>query len=148
MPNAGSHAGAGAIGGLALVGLSSAVLGRTPGLIDVLSSTAATMVGSLLPDVIEPSVSPNHRGLFHSKLLVVVLVISSIKLLGAILERMTPRCSGTYPEDPCGLANRQDEITASRGESLLVLLVLALFVGVLIHLMMDGGTPKGLPMIG
>jgi len=30
----------------------------------------------------------------------------------------------------------------------LVLLVLALFVGVLIHLMMDGGTPKGLPMIG
>jgi hypothetical protein len=43
---------------------------------------AAGAVGGALPDVLEPPVSPNHRGFFHSAPFLAVLVFAVTLLLG------------------------------------------------------------------
>jgi len=75
------------------------------------------VIGGVLPDLLEPATTPNHREFFHS-------VVLGIAICGSLI------------------AVRNSPISA---EDKLVLLSLGL--GYLTHLALDGGTPNGLPFI-
>lgn len=75
-----------------------------------------------LPDVIEPADHPNHRQFFHGWVFATMLAYSGYKLYK------------WKPEEPW------QEIVRKVG-----LIAISAY---LIHLMMDAGTPKSLPVIG
>jgi hypothetical protein len=50
--------------------------------LDTVKGGAAGAVAGVLPDVLEPPLSPNHRGIFHSVPLLAVLVFAAILLFG------------------------------------------------------------------
>lgn len=75
-----------------------------------------------LPDVLEPALHPNHRQFFHS--------VAFAAMLGAAAYKVYR----WQPEEPVQKAAR------------FVLLVSA--SAYLIHLLLDAGTPKSLPLLG
>lgn len=85
----------------------------------VIKSAIVGGIFSLAPDILEPATNPNHRALFHS------------------ITTLTSGSYGSYK----GLKN--DKIN----ESIKELLVPAL-AGYSSHLLADGTTPKGLPILG
>ncbi|MGA7801622.1 MAG: metal-dependent hydrolase [Gammaproteobacteria bacterium] len=92
-------------------------------------STAKPLIGAgiaglcgTLPDVLEPALHPNHRQFFHS-----VPVLGGI---GYLLDALNKR----KPEDSF--------------DELLKVVSMSAATAYGIHLLMDGLTPKGLPLIG
>lgn len=81
------------------------------------ASTAGSLVGSMLPDILEPATSPNHRGLFHSLLF--------LGLLGGLLYWLWQRNGRPH----VGLA-----------------FAMGLVGGCGSHLVADATTPHGLPL--
>jgi len=81
---------------------------------------AATM--TRLPDVLEPATHPNHRQFFHS--------IAFASLLGIATHKV-------YRWEPEDTVDKAVRFTLLVGAS-------AYFI----HLLLDAGTPKSLPLIG
>ncbi len=75
-----------------------------------------------LPDILEPASHPNHRQFFHSLAFAGVLGVAAHKLY-------------TWEPD-----NPFDEATR--------FILLVGVAGYLIHLLLDAGTPKSLPLVG
>lgn len=112
-------AGAGTAVGLAKVIRDREQYDKLEGTGIVAVAAAGGMIGGMLPDILEPATSPNHRGVAHSFLALLCLI-----LLGVFLW------------------NRKDKITLVQafGEGLVA--------GCVSHLAADSLTPKGLPAIG
>lgn len=81
----------------------------------------AALCGTL-PDLLEPALHPNHRQFFHS-----LVVLGGVGYLLDVLRKWQPK-------------DDFEEITK------LALIAAAGAYG--IHLIMDGLTPKGLPLVG
>jgi membrane-bound metal-dependent hydrolase YbcI (DUF457 family) len=110
--------------GLLAFALYSWVIGHTAGharLFPVYGIAAVT-AGSLLPDLIEPATSANHRGLFHSRGMLYCMVF----LYGATALMMT------------GIITKFPAMTEIYTASCLLL-------GYTFHLLADSLTPRGLP---
>ena len=107
----------------------------------------ATLLGSCLPDLLEPAFSPSHRGLFHSVLAGIGLVagLAQITTLNSD-ERATTRTS--HGGETVGWYCRQPEPEAYPWLKPISALLIALIIGYLLHLVMDSTTPKGLPLLG
>lgn len=82
---------------------------------------AAVVIGSIIPDWIEPATSYRHRGLFHSfsTLMAVGLLFGSTALI-AVITAFLSAFSAFY-------------------------LISCFFLGYLFHLLADSITPMGLP---
>ena len=85
---------------------------------------AAVLAGELtrLPDLLEPAVHPNHRQFFHSVAFAGLIGVGAYKL---------------YKWKPETQAGRVTRFVALVGAS-----------AYLIHLLVDAGTPKSLPLVG
>jgi len=117
MPESSEHSVVGGIIGL-LCYLAHTNLTKTkPSLGGAIGSTLLGSVTGILPDIIEPPIDPNHRGLFHSKSLGIFLT-SGLK----------------------GIADSK----ISR-DSKLISAILGL--SYLSHLAMDSQTSKGIPVL-
>jgi len=118
MANGADHIAAGALTGLAM-----ACYGQHKGEpLNPLLVIGASTVFSKLPDWIEPATNPHHRQIFHS--------ITFLGMLGYGLKK-------TYdwkPED--------------KGAQILCFLSLCAGVGYISHLVLDGLTPRSLPLLG
>ncbi|MCK9580842.1 MAG: metal-dependent hydrolase [Methanoregula sp.] len=81
----------------------------------------AAVIGSIIPDIIEPATSFRHRGLFHSVgvLVAMILLFGSTALIALVIAFFS-EFSGFY-------------------------LVSCFFLGYLFHLLADSITPMGLP---
>lgn len=84
--------------------------------------------GGRLPDVLEPATHPNHRAFFHS-----VLFGAILYLVGKSLWDQITRESST-----------EERIS---GKQIALLLLFAVIVAVLVHLLLDSFTKKGLPSL-
>lgn len=98
-----------------------------------LLSTGTGAAVSRLPDILEPAVHPNHRAFFHSFAFGAALGFGAVQVGKKIKEKRAERKT---------LGVEQ----ISGAEILLGLLLIAIMV-VLLHLLMDGFTKKGLPLI-
>jgi len=124
MANSADHLKAGLISGAVVTGLTSYMRAGRQGrpiiladvLRDALVGLLAAGVGSILPDVVEPPRHPGHRSVFHSRLTLV-----SVPVVGAMLIN-----SADLSES--GVAFWE-----------------GLAVGYVSHLVLDSGTPSGLP---
>ena len=98
----------------------------------LLSSGAGAAVGRL-PDILEPATHPNHRAFFHSFAFGVTLGAGAINVWRTIEDKREERKAAGVQQ-------------VTLVEILLGLLLIAIIV-FLLHLLMDGFTKKGLPII-
>lgn len=118
MANGADHIAAGALTGVAM-----ACYGQRQGEdVNPLLAPIASTVFSRLPDWIEPATNPHHRQFFHS--------ISFLVMLGYGLKK----AYDWKPED-------------KRGQ-FLRFLTLCAGAGYISHLVLDGLTPRSLPLLG
>jgi membrane-bound metal-dependent hydrolase YbcI (DUF457 family) len=119
MPNAKAHAQIGAVAGAVTYVVMSHHYERK---MDVLEAGFCALIGmasAALPDLIEPALTPNHRGTAHS---VVILFL----LLALII---------LFCQDEEG-----------KREEFVKMVVASAGAGYLTHLIADSCTPKGLPI--
>ena len=107
----------------ALTGLAMAVSGNRKGedtnpLLAIGTSTAFAK----LPDLIEPAINPHHRQFFHS--------IAFLAMIG------------------CGLKKVYDWQPDDQAGRILRFLTLCAGAGYISHLVLDGFTPRSLPLLG
>jgi len=81
----------------------------------------ASAIGGIMPDLLEPATNPNHRTFFHS--------VAFGILLGY------------------GVKKGHDLIKNKEWGKLVLLIITAFSVGYFSHLLLDGMTPKGLPIL-
>lgn len=106
-------------------------------------------VGGRIPDILDPPIHPNHRGIYHS------VVAGCFALGGAILtvkalEHLYQRYCHTRTEARGFQTTAQPNGTSSGislKEAAVGAVILAVLVGILSHLVADSGTPKGLPFL-
>ena len=121
MPNAAAHAMAAT---LAVGGTIAATTDTTEkdGVLKIAAGGAMGTLGAKLPDLLEPALNPHHRQFFHS----VVFAVG----LGVAVHKV-------YKWQ-----------TSTKTDEWIRLLILAGISGYLLHLIMDGFTPRSLPMVG
>lgn len=121
MPNGATHTmvAALAVGGLVTV-TSEEGDEHAPG--KIVASGAVAVAGSKLPDLLEPALNPHHRQFFHSLVFAAAVGMATCKI---------------YQWEP-----------QTKHQEWIRLLLLAGAAGYLIHLVMDGCTPRSLPLIG
>lgn len=116
----------------------------TPALVG--ASLVAGGVGGTVPDLLDPPVHPNHRGLYHSVAMGCLVAGGAVLTLKALRRKAGSARASSQVRDKRRAANDGSGITAK--EALIGGALLALLVGVLSHLVADSGTPSGLPLVG
>jgi membrane-bound metal-dependent hydrolase YbcI (DUF457 family) len=99
----------------------------------LLLSTGTGAAASRLPDILEPAIHPNHRAFFHSFAFGALLGFGAVRAFKKIKMKSAER-----------KANGIDQVS---GTEILLGLALVGIIVVLLHLLMDGFTRKGLPLI-
>ena len=118
MANGSTHRTVGTVTGLAMA--IQAKMQDEP--INPLLAIGASTAFCQLPDLLEPATNPHHRQFFHS--------VSFLVMLGYGLKK----AYDWKPED--------------NGGQLLRFLILCAGAGYISHLVLDGLTPKSLPLLG
>jgi F0F1-type ATP synthase assembly protein I len=114
--------------------------------VDVIAGSIGGLLGGALPDLLEPPTGPRHRSFFHS--------VGAAAGLAALLHRILPEPDATAPDQRqhAGITDLLQPTSARTEEALPARLVRALVrgitVGAMSHLLLDAGTPAGLPMVG
>jgi hypothetical protein len=134
VPNGGTHIIAGAlIGGAASVVLQKKL--HEPERIDlgqVLLTSGSGAVAGRIPDLLEPATNPNHRAFFHSWLFGGLLGFGITEFWKSMRHKREERT-----------ANGIEDIS---GTEIVLLIGMVVLLAILLHLIMDGFTKKGLPL--
>ncbi len=151
MANGQTHQRVGAwVGGGAAL-LYAATDSRANALVETLAGALGGWHGAMLPDILEPATSPNHRKVAHSVLTALGLTLGSANHHHRLAE---------LRELAADLADRAYRVRPTNAITAFVLEVAALLVqaavgyivglaaGYASHLVLDAGTPKGLPLFG
>lgn len=91
---------------------------ESPDPVEAIVSLVGGAIAGVAPDILEPAASPNHRSLFHSGAILALIAQGSRKVL------------------------QSDQLTES--QKVIVSLLGASYAS---HLIADGTTPKGLPLL-
>lgn len=135
------------VGGYALH--SYAEEGRTT-LPELFGAGLSGVAGALLPDIIEPATSPNHRSFFHSVSFVVIAGPPSWSYAWRIKDeqiRLAEDCEARANAMQDGFEKSLWKLQAILHRFLAGLLP-GLVLGYASHLLADSVTPKGLPFLG
>ncbi|MDT3696630.1 MAG: metal-dependent hydrolase [Ignavibacterium sp.] len=135
MPNGNVHKTAGAIlGPLAYLAIhNNSQQKEKVDLGELLLSSGIGLSTARIPDILEPAIHPNHRTFFHSFVFGVILCFI---IVYAWNDLKAKRCERKV----MGIQNW------SRYEFLDIIIMIG--VGsILLHLIMDGYTPRGIPII-
>lgn len=148
MPNRRTHGVVGALTGgtVAAVRVSNAA---TPDFAaEMIGGIIGGWIGGVLPDVIEPATSPNHRQLAHSVLAGGVLSLARVAEWQAGCRRSASAVAQRALLLPVGSPERGDAELAAAAWRLAAGILIGLVVGYASHLALDACTPRGLPLIG
>ncbi|MES2177965.1 MAG: metal-dependent hydrolase [Gemmatimonadota bacterium] len=147
MPNKKTHLAAGAIAGL-VTGLATMTLFEEKDrFAHVLACTLSASGSALLPDLIEPALNPRHRSTAHS--------LAAAAGIGALARArhhahcldqaaQCERRAATLAKDSDAWRN---EMLNARLWRLAVAAILGSMAGYASHLVLDGMTPMGLPLL-
>ena len=100
---------------------------------ELLLSTCISTCTARIPDILEPAINPNHRDFFHSIVFGGLLGYAGYKIWEDLQERRRKR----------KLLNIDKMELIEIGEIFFLILI----GSVLLHLILDAFTPKGLPFI-
>jgi membrane-bound metal-dependent hydrolase YbcI (DUF457 family) len=147
MPKRRVHITAGVIAGLG-AGLATArQLPQEHQLVHVGFATLGGVIGSMLPDVIEPATSPNHRGSFHSLLAAGGLTAATAADWSARCHRRAAECDARAAQCQVGSHERSDQELKALCFRALAGLIIGLIAGYGSHLLLDSTTSRSLPLI-
>jgi membrane-bound metal-dependent hydrolase YbcI (DUF457 family) len=127
MSNRNTHLVAGCITGIGTYFALKHMDAKEINLKEVIFTTSGGMIGGVLPDLLDPPISPNHRGFAHSFSLGI--------LLGFGIEKVYKYIRN--------VEFNKNEVWFN----IVLLIIMSLLIGYLSHLVLDVGTPKGLPLI-
>lgn len=138
MPNRVVHRTTGAAAGLAISLVETQGAPREKRTVEVIAAMAGGVAGAAAPDWIDPPTSPNHRSMGHSIVIAgggLGVAISNVDIWRAALQS---RAAASFSEGRTGA-----------GYSYLIAsgLLTGFIVGYASHLILDAGTPKGLPLV-
>lgn len=119
MANFGTHAAVGAGVGLGVYALFKYVKKEPWTWEDALGSAGLGLMTASLPDALEPALHPDHRALAHSIAALLSAIYGTKRLLDAPSVDGQTKVAGTVAA-----------------------------AGFVSHLLLDAGTPKGLPLLG
>ena len=100
---------------------------------ELILSLFAGISTARLPDILEPATSPNHRAFFHSYVFGLLIGFAVFQIWRDLQTIRTERKL---------LGIKQMSL-----KEILDILLIIIICSVLLHLIMDGFTPKGLPII-
>ena len=147
MPNRATHARVGAATGAAVAAFRAREAPTPQMLTEVIGGLVGGWLGRVLPDVLEPATSPHHRQLAHSA------VAGGALTLARVAEwQASCRASATAAQrallHPPGSEDRSRTEWDVLFWRLLAGALVGLVAGYASHLVLDAGTPKGLPLWG
>ena len=99
----------------------------------LLLSAGTGAAASRLPDILEPAIHPNHRAFFHSFAFGALLGFGAVQAFKKIKMKSAERKAACI-----------DQVS---GTEIFLSIALIVIIVVLLHLLMDGFTKKGLPII-
>lgn len=146
MPNKDVHFVGGALAGLG-VGLATAQLvAEKDRFTHVLACVVSAAGAALLPDMLEPATSPNHRGAAHSLATATAIGVVAQARHHARCLALANECEVRATALATGSAPWQDEMRSAQLWRLAAAVVLGSIAGYGSHLVLDGATPKSLPV--
>ena len=147
MPRIKAHSQAGIATGVVAIPLICWMLESKLSLGEKAAVIGTCLLGSCLPDLLEPARSPCHRGLFHSVLVGVGLFAGLFQIIAMNSDERAVTWT-SYNEETVGWFFGQPDSKTPPRLNVINILLIALIIGYLLHLVMDSTTPKGLPLLG
>jgi xanthosine utilization system XapX-like protein len=147
MPNRATHEVAGAASGAAFALLRVCDAPMPYALAEVLGGALGGWVGGLLPDVLEPATTPNHRKVAHSVVAGGTLTLARLAEWQATCRTEAQGCVTRASGLPLGSDARRRADWDALVWRFLAGLLAGLVAGYASHLMLDAGTAKGLPLL-
>jgi membrane-bound metal-dependent hydrolase YbcI (DUF457 family) len=147
MPDRRTHSQVGAIVGAGAALYHARAESGAGAWMEVLGGAIGGMCGGRLPDVLEPATSPQHRDVAHS-LLALIGVASLTTEAGRRYCRARAAECAQRQLDP--MLDRGSRLSLALAEAVWKLLAGALAglqAGYVSHLVLDGHTPHGLPLV-
>ena len=148
MPNRGTHVGIALVAQLGVELLRKSVLSDDDRLQDVRQQSLGATCGGVLPDILEPALSPDHRQFAHG-----MIPAAAVAWFGQGKHR--EGCDALYvwaksaPGLGEGVQSGSSQAELPRWFRFIVAgFFRALPVGYVSHLIADATTPRGLPMLG
>lgn len=138
MPNRSTHTFVGSIaGGVAVARVTRDKTDKEK-LISVIGGLIGGNIGGRLPDIIDPPTGPNHRGVGHSATL-------GLAGSGGYAYKVAPLAM-EYCYEQAAIAEENGDFLLEILWLFLAGLVWGIGAGYASHLLLDLGTPKGLPL--
>lgn len=147
MPNRATHEVVGAASGAAFTLLRAGTSPTPQAASEVLGGTFGGWLGGLLPDVLEPATSPNHRELAHSLVAGGTLTFARLAEWQAKCRAEAKCCEARAFAFALGSDARRSAEWEILGWRFLAGLLVGLVAGYASHLILDAGTAKGLPLL-
>lgn len=148
MPDYATHARAGAVSG-ALVALYRARSAPSDQMLaETLGGLVGGFVGGVLPDVLEPARDPNHRKLAHSVIAGGALTLTRVAEWQAACRSTADAATARVAAYPVGSSERSRAEWDALFWRLVAGALVGLVTGYASHLVLDAGTPRGLPLLG
>jgi membrane-bound metal-dependent hydrolase YbcI (DUF457 family) len=137
MSNRKEHDVFGILFGALAAGGTAFAQGRNPTIAEVVGGSVGGLLGSRLPDQLEPPTSPNHRAFAHSK----AFAVTALPLAGVVASKfqqaMAEEATGRESNSPEAAALGRFFGGLATGSA----------AGYSSHLALDATTPKGLPTV-
>jgi hypothetical protein len=148
MPNRATHARAGAAVGVGAAVYCAREAPTEQLLAEAVGGLLGGWLGGVMPDVLEPATSPNHRKLAHSAVAGGALTLARIAEWQASCRTAADAAASRATAHPLGTSER----SRAEWEVLLWRLLAGALVGFVAgyasHLALDAGTARGLPLLG
>ncbi len=148
MPDSDVHAIAGSAAGVAAMRGCSKVMNSDLSLFEIAVTLGAAVFGSRAPDLIEPSDGPDHRGFFHSYIGGSLMAAGAMKLVSDLRKEIEEFETLFLRFRENGRMIPTEDLSLYRVLRWIVCLVVGFSYGYASHLVLDGMTPKSLPLLG
>ena len=148
MPNGATHARVGAASGVAVAAYRARTAPMDQLIAEAVGGLIGGWVGGVLPDLLEPATSPNHRKLAHSAAAGGALTFARIAEWQATCRAAADAAAIRALSHPLGSRDRERAQWDVLLWRLLAGVLVGLVAGYASHLVLDAGTPKGLPLLG
>lgn len=150
MPNRQTHVRVGTLAGCGIAAYRAREQDKLNVLLEAIGGAIGGYFGSRFPDIIEPASCPRHRQLAHSAVTITGIGIGSYKLLEQWEEWCRSRTERYRREREQGVLSGLDEFLYILAEIMLRITtgtLSGLSAGYFSHLVLDGRTPAGLPIL-
>jgi hypothetical protein len=147
MPRRSTHARAGVLAGAGIAAYRSRHATGNEQIAEAVGGALGGLLGGLLPDLLEPATTPNHRSVAHSAVAAGTLSLARLAEWQAECRTAAEAVVKRSLAHPLGSAERGSAEWDAMFWRLLAGFLVGLVAGYGSHVLLDAGTPRGLPFL-